>query len=86
MRKVKLRTPDTNKNALTPKDDDDDDEDDDDDYAKQPDNTFKVVCSQIRPLMREFLHTHVTPQHAPRFDKHEFASHDAQYRNRVLDF
>ncbi|TGZ50054.1 hypothetical protein DBV15_00844 [Temnothorax longispinosus] len=37
-------------------------DDDDDDYAKQPDNTFKAVCSRIRPLMREFLHTHVTPR------------------------
>lgn len=37
-------------------------DDDDDDYAKQSDNTFKAVCSRIRPLMREFLHTHVTPR------------------------
>ncbi|EGI69231.1 hypothetical protein G5I_01996 [Acromyrmex echinatior] len=35
--------------------------DGDDDYAKQPDNTFKAVCSRMCPLMREFLHTHVTP-------------------------
>ncbi|KYQ51450.1 hypothetical protein ALC60_09448, partial [Trachymyrmex zeteki] len=36
-------------------------DDDDDDYAKQPDNTFKAVYSRMCPLMREFLHTHVTP-------------------------
>ena len=63
MRKTKLREHRAEQNysgTSLSTDDGVADGDDDNDYAKQPDNTFKAVCSRMRPLMREFLHTHVT--------------------------